>query len=208
MIHKEVHGVGHGGYDCHAGAKNWKQGWRPGTHPVWGLRWSGPFWGIDLIDHRSITWKPETFESWCFQLLFFWWSDLQEGYSLHFLCAWIFVELPCLWGATSMNYTLFLHDVPMAISCHLLQCDHNFFPGYIIFCLVWRFRNCHHSIQVSFLSGAEVVDWLSLFVNRQQGQLMWVEVNEEEGLVLQSGQQPVLCEVSLPWSRGGNGGLG
>ena len=30
VIHKEVHGVGHGGYDCDAGASNWMQGWRPG----------------------------------------------------------------------------------------------------------------------------------------------------------------------------------
>mmetsp|Transcript_3152 Transcript_3152/g.4524 ORF Transcript_3152/g.4524 Transcript_3152/m.4524 type:complete len:785 (+) Transcript_3152:52-2406(+) len=27
VIHKEVHGVGHGGYDCDAGASNWMQGW-------------------------------------------------------------------------------------------------------------------------------------------------------------------------------------
>jgi len=27
VIHKEIHGVGHGGYDCDAGASNWMQGW-------------------------------------------------------------------------------------------------------------------------------------------------------------------------------------
>ena len=26
IVHK-VHGVGHGGYDCDAGASNWMQGW-------------------------------------------------------------------------------------------------------------------------------------------------------------------------------------
>ena len=26
IVHK-VHGVGHGGYDCNAGASNWMQGW-------------------------------------------------------------------------------------------------------------------------------------------------------------------------------------
>ena len=26
IVH-EVHGVGHGGYDCNAGASNWMQGW-------------------------------------------------------------------------------------------------------------------------------------------------------------------------------------
>ena len=30
VVHKEVH-VGHGGYDCHAGASNWMQGWWLGT---------------------------------------------------------------------------------------------------------------------------------------------------------------------------------
>ena len=31
VIHKEVHGVGKGGYDCGAGADNWMQGWQLGS---------------------------------------------------------------------------------------------------------------------------------------------------------------------------------